>query len=596
MCGIIGYIGKRQAQPLLLEGLKALEYRGYDSAGIALVGFTAALPVLYRLRKSGKITNLETSAQNVNLHGTLGIGHTRWATHGEPYERNAHPHLSRLGNVAVVHNGIIENHEILRAQLCKEGFNFSSETDTEVLPHLIERELQKGAGSLHETVASALAQVEGAYAIAVISSHYPTELVAACNSSPLVIGIGKEELYLASDELAFAGKVRGVVHVRDGEIVTLKQDGSYFFHNASVHDVRSRIEVPGTAEAVNKGGYPHYMLKEIHEQPQAIRSMLSHLKGKEVSFGGLTADIEARLANTRRIILAGCGTSLFAASAGKLFIEQLAGIPCEAEQAAEFSYRNPALSSLDTLVGISQSGETADTLRAVELGQERHALCMSITNRVGSTLARRTKLGMYLHAGPEISVASTKAFTSQVVMLLLFALRLAQVRGKVLPEQLLRHMLLLPPFMIDTLAREGEMRALARQYAAAKRIIVIGRGSTTALAYEAALKIRELSYIDAHGLSAAELKHGTLALVEPGVPVVALMPQGTLHKKMSSNLEEIKARGGEVVILESDQGLCDELTPILLAPLVQLFAYSLGVERGVDVDQPRNLAKSVTVE
>ncbi len=593
MCGIIGYIGERKAQPLLIEGLRTLEYRGYDSAGIAVV----SAGVLGLARRPGKLEQLEAYLRTNDVEGTLGIGHTRWATHGEPTERNAHPHLS--GSVAVVHNGIIENHATVRSELAAEGFVFASDTDTEVLPHLIERELHRGADGLEAAVVRALSQVEGAYAVAVISSQYPNELVAACKSSPLVIGIGEQELYVASDELALAGKVSAVMHVREGEVVTLKRNGSYAFRDVPLVDLAERLQKPAVAESdAGKGTSAHYMHKEILEQPQVMRNVLAGRlrEGHPVMFGGFTHDIEARLRDTRRIILAGCGTSLFAAMAGKMMLESIAGVMCEAEQAAEFFYREPILGYGDTIIGISQSGETADTLKALELGKERHALCLGITNRVGSVLSRKARAGIYLHAGPEVAVASTKAFTAQVVALAMLSVRIAQLRGQAVSPTLISQMLRLPTLVADMLKREDEIKALAAKYANAKRMIIIGRGYGVPLALEAALKIREVSYLDAHGLSAAELKHGTLALVEPGVPVVAILPSGTLREKMKSNLEEVKARGGDVIVFEAPPELCEELIPVVLAPLLQLLSYYLGVERGVDVDRPRNLAKSVTVE
>ncbi len=608
MCGIIGYIGTRQARPVLIEGLKRLEYRGYDSAGIATIepGYYASALQLSVYKQPGKIQNLEEYLKGLNHPGTLGIGHTRWATHGEPSERNAHPHISgtlvpgmMFSELAVVHNGIVENYESLRAELRAEGYCFLSDTDTEVLPHLIARELKRGSKSLEDAVAHALVYVEGAYAIAVISCNHPDTVVAACNSSPLVIGIGTDELYLASDEAALAGNVSAVVHLKDGDLAVLERNGSYRFRGLSIAEAAARREAPQVQTGdISKGSYAHYMLKEIHEQPQALKNALAtHLRdGQPIRFGGLTGDMEARLTDARRIVLAACGTSLFAAMAGTSPIECIGGVMCQAEQSAEFAYRDPVLSSADVVIGISQSGETADTLKAMALAKDRHALCLSITNRVGSTLAKRTRLGMYLHAGPEIAVASTKAFTSQVAMLLLFALRLAELRGRDVSEALVRDMARLPQLVGDALKRDGEMQALAQKYASAKRMILIGRGPGVPLALEGALKIREVAYLDAHGLSASELKHGTLALVEKGVPVIALVPSGALRSKTLSNLEEVKARGGDVIPLEMPEGVSEELLPIVLAPLVQLLAYHLGVLRGVDVDQPRNLAKSVTVE
>ena len=594
MCGIIGYNGKGDAAAILVGGLKRLEYRGYDSAGVGVIGERGSLTVV---KTPGKIAALERELEGIELGGHVGIGHTRWATHGEPSMHNAHPHFSADGTVAVVHNGIVENYESLRSMLYQEGCRFSSDTDTEVLPNLIARELTR-TSSLAEAVAAALRYVEGAYAIAVVSSVYTHQVVAACNSSPLVVGIGEGELFVASDALALAGNVSAIAHVHDGELVVLERNGRYSFKGLSLADAQARFEKPAvSAEETSKGGYTHYMHKEIHEQPQAMRNVLAGRlrEGHAVIFGGFTPDIEARLRDTRRIILLGCGTSLFAAESAQALIERLGGVICQTEQAAEFFYRTPELSSADTVIGISQSGETADTLHAMALAKEHHALVLGVTNRVGSALAKRVRAGVYLHAGPEIAVASTKAFTAQAAALALVAVRLAQLRDRPVQEQLQEQLLKLPTLLADALRREGEMQALAQRCANAKRLIVIGRGSGVALAHEAALKVREVAYMDAHGLSAAELKHGTLALVEPGVPVLALMPTGVLRAKMHSNLQEVKARGGEVLLIEPPD-VCDELVPIVLAPLVHLFAYHLGVARGVDVDQPRNLAKAVTVE
>ncbi len=594
MCGIIGYIGEKQAAPILIEGLKALEYRGYDSAGFAAIAHVDSGTRLSVYKTAGKVAGLE---RYHNAPGTIAIGHTRWATHGEPTWENAHPH--RSGDVAVVHNGIIENHAELRRDLQSQGCVFRSDTDTEVLPHLIVREQKVDESiSLEAAVARALARVEGAYAIAVVSEESPNLLVVACKSSPLVIGIGEQELYVASDELALAGKVSGVVAVHDGAIVTLRRNGSYTFLGAK-RPHQSLVEKPAVVVEVSKGAHAHYMHKEIFEQPQAMRNVLAgrlHEEGP-VTLGGLAGGLEGRMGDARRIVLAACGTSLFAAMAGKPLFERWAGMLCDAEQAAEFAYREPILSSRDVVIGISQSGETADTLKAIALAKERRALTFGITNRVNSALAKRAGAGMYLHAGPEVAVASTKAFTSQVAALALLALRLAQVRGRTIDPKIVRALQLLPQLVEDALAQEPHMRAVAEQHKDARRMIIIGRGSCVPLAMEAALKIREVAYIDAHGLSSAELKHGTLALVERGTPVVALMPsEKEALGKMRSSLEEVKARGGEVIPLEAPSYMQDELLPILLAPSVQLLAYHLGVARGIDVDRPRNLAKSVTVE
>jgi len=605
MCGIVGYIGKREAAPILLEGLKRLEYRGYDGAGIATTSQVDCSSILTIVKAVPKVADLEKKLETEDAHGHCGIGHTRWATHGEPNERNTHPHKAHT--VAVVHNGIIENHEELRKELLEKGCCFTSDTDTEVLPHLIEEALSQTGCLLEDAVAQALKQVYGAYAIAVLYKYadksHRRKLVAACNSSPLVIGVGKDGLYLASDEAALAGfATEGVKHLEDGQIAVLEEtwDEQHPFQ-FRILGLSSSVELEPmrfSQEAVTKGGHAHFMHKEIFEQPQAMQNVLAGRlrEGSPVIFGGFTSDIESRLKDARRIMLVGCGTSLFASMCAQNVIERMTGTMCTAEQAAEFAYREPVLSSQDVVGCVSQSGETADILKALALAKERHALCISVTNRVGSTLAKRTNVRIYLHAGPEIAVASTKAFTSQVAALLLFALRVAELKGADV-SRLKAQMLLLPALLKNSIGEEEKIKVLAQKYKNAKRVIVIGRGACVPLAMEAALKIREVSYIDAHGLSAAELKHGTLALVEKGVPVFALMPNGKeLRDKMLSNIEEVKTRGGEVTIFEAPESLEEELVPIILAPQLQLFAYHLGVLNGIDVDQPRNLAKSVTVE
>jgi len=614
MCGIVGYLGGRPARPVLIEGLKRLEYRGYDSAGLATVEPGSA-PVWSCHKRAGKVAELEKSLGGLSPRGTLGIAHTRWATHGEPSERNAHPHCSSgeapWPPVAVVHNGIIENHEALRAQLRAEGFAFASDTDSEVLPHLIDRELRRGANSLEGAVSGARAHIEGAYAIAGMSYAHPDELVAACNSSPLVIGIGKDELFVASDELAFAGKATSVLHLKDGEIVVLKRNGSYTFRGVPLPEALARVEKPAvSAHDAVKSGYAHFMLKEIHEQPQSLRQTFAgRLHESEVVFGGLTGDLMSRLQDARRIVLVGCGTSLYAAHAGKLLIEKFARKSVEVVQASEFCYGDPVLSSQDVVIGISQSGTTADTLATLELARERHALVLGITNRVGSTLAKRVRAGVYLHAGPEIAVASTKAFTSQVAVLAMLAAKLAPAHAAGICAKLKS----LPAVITEVLKADSKLKRIAWQFAAEPRAIVLGRGFGVPLALEGALKLTEVAYVDGHGYSAAELKHGPLALVERGTPVIAIVPadeEGVLARKMLSNLSEVSTRGGHVVALVGKGGpatcmaryrvelpaVAEELAPIAYAPALQLLAYYWGIARGINVDQPRNLAKSVTVE
>jgi len=614
MCGIFGYIGVRDASPLLVHGLELLEYRGYDSAGVAVLDGS-----YINVRKvPGKINGLRESVLKTPLGGTAGIGHTRWATHGAANAVNAHPHLSANVRVAVVHNGIIENHEELRRELRAKGFLFQSETDTEVLPHLIELELRAAQG-FEDAVARALSHVTGAYAIAVISADHPDELIVARNSGELVIGIGEHELFVSSDRTTLAEYAPHVVCVQDGEIVRLCRDGVFKFRSKRIEENASRLEDVGvSADVAGRSTYPHIMLKEIYEQPQSLRNTLRGRLDAEtgaIKLGGFGEHAE-RLCGSERIVIIGCGTSLYAGMAGKLLIEQLARIPVDVDCASEYRYRKPIIGRGVTVIGISQSGETADTLRALALAKENGALCLGITNRVGSALSRLVHSGMYLHAGPEYAVASTKAFTSQVALLTLVALRIASARGTAEPSRVSTLALALGRIseLLEEMLNAGisdRVADIAAGHRDAKRIICLGRGFGLPLAYEGALKLKEVAYVDAHGYPAGELKHGPLALVEDGTPVIALVRRGELREKMLSNMTEVVTRGGSVIAITTQGDSSadtiarhtialpdtpEELTPVICAIPLQLLAYHLGCLRGNDVDQPRNLAKSVSVE
>ncbi len=614
MCGIIGYIGSRQAAPLLLKGLERLEYRGYDSAGIA-VGGEVGLDVR---KLSGKVADLAAYVSRMRIVGTIGIGHTRWATHGEPSERNAHPHLSQQRKIAVVHNGIVENCDDLRIALSEEGFHFATETDTEVFPHLIDREMRKGAATLEEAVARALQYVEGAYAIAVLSSAHPNEIVAARNSSELLIGIGEGEFFLASDESALAEHVRFVAHIDDGGIVTLPRRGAPRFRGLSTREVEARIkQITISVEDIDRGGHPHFMRKEIAEQPRALRNALRGRldpKTGEVVLGGFTPEVERAITQARRVVMVGCGTSLYAGLAGKMLIESLARLPVEVAYASEYQYQNPIVGARDVVIGISQSGTTADTIGALRLAKERGALILGITNKVGSSLSRMVAGGVYLHAGPEYAVASTKAFTSQVAVLALIALKVASLRDAGDKERrmgIAAALHNLPDLVEEALGTERQMEELAREYKTANRFLVLGRKFAVPLALEGALKLKEIGYLDAEGYPAGELKHGPLALVEKSVPVIALVRRDSVQEKTLSNLAEVVTRSGSVIALTTrgDErpkrfarhiielpDTVEEFTAIIAAPPLQLLAYHIGLLRGNNVDKPRNLAKSVTVE
>ena len=612
MCGIVGYLGPRDAAPILLEGLHRLEYRGYDSAGISILTEDGALTTL---KRAGKISVLEEAMVGSPPKGTCGIAHTRWATHGAPTEANAHPHFNADGDIAVVHNGIIENADELRKDLAELGYEFRSETDTEVIIHLIDEGF-KGNRTLEDAVAAALLQVEGAYGIAVVSSRDPGKIVAARNGSPLLLGIGKDGEYLVgSDAAALVTHTRDVVYLDDGDVAVLNGDGHWTFHLERGAVSRPIQRITWELGAVEKEGFEHFMLKEIFEQPSSLRDVLRGrllLDEGSAKLGGVTvSDLE--LLRIKRIIITACGTSWHSALLGEYMLEELARVPVEVEYASEFRYKSPLVDETTLVIAISQSGETADTLAALREAKRRGAPTMGIVNVVGSTIARETDFGMYLHAGPEIGVASTKAFTSQVAALALFSLYLGRRRGLSLESghRLVRALLALPNQVERILALDDEIRALAEKYIDCGNFLYLGRGYQFPVALEGALKLKEVSYIHAEGYPAAEMKHGPIALIDDDMPVVVLAPAGPIYPKVLSNIEEVRARRGRIIAVVTDGNTeirdkvdhvisvpnsLPQIQPILTSIPLQLLAYHMAVLRGCDVDQPRNLAKSVTVE
>jgi glucosamine--fructose-6-phosphate aminotransferase (isomerizing) len=608
MCGIVGYVGPRDASAILMAGLRKLEYRGYDSAGLAAV-------TDHRIevrRCVGKLDNLAALLREQPLGGTPGIGHTRWATHGRPSEQNAHPH--RAGKVVVIHNGIIENYLELRAALERRGRKMASETDTEVISHLIDEHVQRGCG-LFEATRRAIQELEGSYSIVVLSESEPDRLVAAKSATPIVLGLGEGENFVASDIPALLEHTRRVVFLEDGEVVELTADRVTIHTFAGEPVARAPRTVTWDAVTAQKGGYKHFLLKEIHEQPQAI---IDTMRGRIVQETGavqLDADVDRLLeAPIRRAVLVACGTAWHACLVGKFLIERLAGLSCEVDYGSEFRYRDPILDPQTLLVVVSQSGETADTLAAVEAGREKGTPVLAVCNVVDSSIARRASAVLYTHAGPEISVASTKAFTTQLTALYLLALHLGRQRGLVDAERgrkLLGDLVALPHAVKDILAREAAVERVARRYGKASDVLYLGRGVNYPVALEGALKLKEISYIHAEGYPAGEMKHGPIALINEQMPVVVLIPHDGVFGKTLSNLKEVESRGGRIIVVtdapspELEATAADVLTvpqtnelltPILLTVPLQLLAYHVAVYRGTDVDQPRNLAKSVTVE
>ena len=610
MCGIVGYIGPRRAVPILIEGLQRLEYRGYDSAGVAYVQDEK----LQVVKRKGKIQELIDALPMDKLAANVGIGHTRWATHGAPNQTNAHLHFDCEQNIALVHNGIIENYSSLRDDLIEKGHTFISHTDTEILAHLIEEYKQE---SLEESVAEALTHVVGAYGIAVISKNDPNKIVVARSGSPLVVGIGEDEYFIGSDTAAIVKYTREVFYLEDGQIAVITPSESKTFDgHLKTEIVTTKHTITFDLQQIEKGGYDHFMIKEIHEQPTTIRdAMRGRLLPDQgnVRLGGLTNVIE-EIENADNIYLTACGTSWHAALIGEYLIEEFVRTPVEVEYASEFRYRNPILTPKTALLAISQSGETADTLAAVREAKERGSLCLGVCNVVGSTIARDTTAGVYIHAGPEIGVASTKAFTSQVTVLTLLTILLGRRKGvlsKATGDRLVRELSNLPKKVEQILKDTTQIEEIAKMYADRKNFLYLGRGYNYPVALEGALKLKEISYIHAEGYPAAEMKHGPIALIDENMPVVFIATKDKTYDKILSNMEEVKARGGKIIAIATEgdteiQKLADHvvkiphteyfLSPIIASVPLQLLAYYIAVERGCDVDQPRNLAKSVTVE
>lgn len=612
MCGIVGYVGPKDATPILLEGLKRLEYRGYDSAGVALINGGGHLHVV---KKPGKIAALEAALAAATPAGHCGIAHTRWATHGAPNEPNAHPHTARGGDIALVHNGIIENADLLRRRLVEEGYAFTSETDTETVVHLVDHLWEEGM-AMEEAVAAALAQVDGTYGIAVVSTREPKKIVVARRGSPLLIGVGQNgEMLAGSDAAAVVSRTREVVYLDDGDYAAITPDGYRTFHLDKGEVRRSVHRVTWDVAAIEKGGYDHFMLKEIFEQPSSLRDVM---RGRlledegDARLGGL-AGHEFELGRVRRIVITACGTSWHAGLVGEYMLEEMARVPVDVEYASEFRYRSPVLEDGTLVLAVSQSGETADTLAGLREAKQRGAATMGVVNAVGSSIARETDFGIYLHAGPEIGVASTKAFTSQMVALALFTLYIGRRRhlSVVQGREIVQALKALPDQVAEVLKLNEEIRALAEEFRDAGNFLYLGRGYQFPVALEGALKLKEVSYIHAEGYPAAEMKHGPIALIDAEMPVVFLAPRDPVYAKVVSNIEEVKARGGRIIAVVSDgaealEGKVDHLIrvphtipsllPVLTTIPLQLLAYHVAVLRGADVDQPRNLAKSVTVE
>lgn len=612
MCGIVGYVGPQEAAPILLEGLRRLEYRGYDSAGVAVLNGLA----LRTIRRAGKVDELAAALNEDRPAGMCGIAHTRWATHGAPNQANAHPHLSADQDIALVHNGIIENARALRMKLTELGFRFTSETDTETVTHLVDHAFQIGAATLEDAVATALLEVEGAYGIAVVSSRDPGKVVVARNGSPLLLGIGKGGEYLvASDVAAVIAHTRDVVYLDDGDYAVLERSGYRTYHLERGVVSRDVHEITWDLGAIEKGGFEHFMLKEIFEQPDSLRDVIRGRLLEDTGsahLGGITLKDEDLL-RIKRILITACGTSWHAALIGEYMLEEIARIPVEVEYASELRYRSPVIEDDTLLMTISQSGETADTLAALRELKAQGLLTMGIVNAVGSSVARETDFGVYLHAGPEIGVASTKAFTSQIVALAIFTLYLARRRHmSVADGREMVHALRQLPKQVEHIIQLNDVfREIALEYSDSRNFLYLGRGYQFPVALEGALKLKEVSYIHAEGYPAAEMKHGPIALIDEDMPVVVLAPQDPVYGKVVSTIEEVKARNGRIIGVVSDSGadLCAKvdhlikvpqtlpwLQPVLTTIPLQLLAYHVAVLRGCDVDQPRNLAKSVTVE
>lgn len=616
MCGIVGYIGYRDAYPILIKGLHRLEYRGYDSAGVALLAGDHKMNIY---KSKGKVSNLEESAASKDISGHIGIAHTRWATHGEPSTLNAHPHVSQNGRLALVHNGIIENYSNLKTFLEGKGFTFKSSTDTEVLVQLIQFIQDEYGKDLEGAVVSALRRVTGAYAIAVVDKENPDKIVVARKSSPLVVGIGEDhkEFFLASDALPIVEYTKQMVYLNDGEVALLKVGQKIEIHTLDNEDVDPKIkEVDVNLDTLEKGGYEHFMLKEIYDQPRCISDCIRGrllADEKKIVLSAINQHRD-RLLRASRFIIVACGTSWHAGLIGKQMIEQWAKIPVDVEYASEFRYRKPVIQPGDVVIAISQSGETADTLAAFELAKERGALCFGIVNVVGSSIARASDTGIYTHVGPEIGVASTKAFTGQVMVLTLFALALGHELGSISQmefEKYVTELSLIPEKMKKVLEQDALTKDISRTLTYARNALYMGRGFNYPVALEGALKLKEISYIHAEGYPAAEMKHGPIALVDENMPVVFVATHHQLYKKILSNIQEVKARNGRIIaiVTEGDEAVKNiaeatieipatfpVVAPLLSVLPLQLIAYHVAVFKGLNVDQPRNLAKSVTVE
>jgi glucosamine--fructose-6-phosphate aminotransferase (isomerizing) len=613
MCGIVAYIGHREACPIVLKGLKRLEYRGYDSAGVALVDGNKNMKVY---KKTGKVSDLEKEIGNRDISANTGMGHTRWATHGEPNDANAHPHLSGDGEFAMIHNGIIENYSSLREMLRGKGHTFKSETDTEVLIHLIEEVYKNNEVKFEEAVRMALTQVVGAYAIVILSKSNPNYLIGAKKGSPMVIGIGDNEHFIASDATPIVEYTRNVVYIQDGEIAIIEDS------QLTIKTIDNSIKTPYIQEIefnlenIEKGGYEHFMLKEIFEQPRSILDSFRgriHLPDARITMAGIDM-FEDKIKNLDRIVIIGCGTSWHAGLVGEYLFEDIARIPCEVEYASEFRYRNPVVKESDFVIAISQSGETADTLAALELAKKKGATIFGICNVVGASIPRYTDAGAYTHAGPEIGVASTKAFTAQVTALILMALSMAQKKGTITStrlHELLNELESIPAKIEKVLKTDAQIQLIAAELKDSRNALYLGRGYGFPVALEGALKLKEISYIHAEGYPAAEMKHGPIALIDEEMPVIVIATQHSNYEKVVSNIQEVKARKGRVIAIATEgdthiKGMADHviyiptceesMLPLIATIPLQLLSYHIAVLRGCNVDQPRNLAKSVTVE
>ena len=614
MCGIVGYIGKREAYPILIKGLKRLEYRGYDSAGVALLNAKGDLNVY---KTKGKVSDLEAYCADKDITGSLGIAHTRWATHGEPSSRNAHPHYSESKNLALIHNGIIENYADLKSKLAEKGVHFLSDTDTEVLVQFVEYVMVRKNLDLLTAIQLVLHEVIGAYAIAVVDKRQPDTIIAARKQSPLVVGIGEDEFFLGSDASPIIEYTDQVVYLEDGNIAVLTRGEELKVVNIYNNELSPEIKtVDISLGQIEKGGYPHFMLKEIFEQPECITNCMRGRVNVEANHVTLSAviDYKQQLLNAKRIIIVACGTSWHAGLIGKQIIENLCRIPVEVEYASEFRYRNPVVGKDDVVIAISQSGETADTLAAVELAKKNGAFIYGICNAIGSSIPRATNTGSYIHVGPEIGVASTKAFTGQVTVLTMLALALGKEKGMVdetVYQEIVKELSEIPSKMEEVLKLNERIADLSRTFTYARNFLYLGRGFSYPVALEGALKLKEISYIHAEGYPAAEMKHGPIALIDSDMPVVVIATHNNMYEKVLSNIQEIKARKGRVIALVSKgdntiANIADEvielpdtlecLEPLIATIPLQLMAYHVAVCKGKNVDQPRTLAKSVTVE